>query len=128
MRLTIYEPSAIFLEENVLKVLGESPQGCFGILPRHIDMATALVPGILACETIAGRELFVAVNGGILAKQGNRVAVATRMAVRGDLGELTRAVVAMVSELDDRERRTRAAVARLEADIVRRFVEFGKNA
>jgi F-type H+-transporting ATPase subunit epsilon len=128
MRLTLYQPSEIFLDEEVVKVTGESPAGSFCILPRHIDMATALVPGILAYQTPAGKEVFVALNGGILTKQGERIGVATRMAVRGELGALKKAIETMVNEVDERERKTRAAVARLEADIVRRFVEFGKNA
>ena len=128
MRLTIYQPSEIFLDEEVVKVTGESPAGSFGVLPRHIDMVTALVPGILAYEKPAGGEVFVALNGGILTKQGDRIAVATRMAVRGELGALKKAIETMIHDVDERERKTRAAVARLEADIVRRFVEFGKNA
>jgi F-type H+-transporting ATPase subunit epsilon len=128
MRLIIYQPSEIFLDEEIAKVTGESPAGSFGLLPRHVDMATALVPGILAYETPAGAQVFVAINGGILTKTGDRVAVATRMAVRGELGALKKAVEAMISEVDERERKARAAVARLEADMVRRFVEFSKNA
>lgn len=128
MRLTIYQPSEIVLDEEIVKVTGESPAGSFGILPRHVDMVTALVPGILAYETSAGKEVFVALNGGILTKQGDRIAVATRTAVRGELGALKKAIDGMIREVDERERKTRAAVARLEADMVRRFVEFGKNA
>ena len=128
MNLTIYQPSEIFLKEEVAKVKAESPAGCFTLLPRHIDMATALVPGILSYETPMGKEVFVAVNGGILTKQGEHVAVATQTAVQGELGGLKKEVEIMIRETDERERKTRAAVARLEADFVRRFMEFRKNA
>ncbi|WP_373499915.1 F0F1 ATP synthase subunit epsilon [Desulfococcus sp.] len=127
MKLTIYQPSEIFLEEEVAKVKAESPAGCFTLLPRHIDMATALVPGILSYETPGGREGFAAVNGGILIKQGDQVAVATQMGVQGELGSLKKSVEIMIREVDEKERKTRAAVARLEADFVRRFMEFRKN-
>ena len=127
MKLKIFQPSEIFLETDVEKVVGESPGGSFGILPKHIDMAIALAPGILSYESEQGKEAFLALNGGILVKQGDQVAIATRMAVRGELGALREAVEKMIEEVDERERKTRSAVARLEADLVRRFVEFGKN-
>lgn len=128
MKLTIYEPAEIFLDEAVVKVKAEGPAGCFTLLPRHIDLATALVPGILSYETPEGDEVFLAVKGGILVKQGARVAVATQLAVRGDLGLLTETIETLLAETDERERKTRAAVARLEADFVRRFMEFRKHA
>jgi len=85
------------------------------------------VPGILTYRTSGRRENFMAVNGGILVKQGDTVEVATRMAVSGELGTLHETVNRFINDMDERERRARAAVARLEADFVRRFVEFGKN-
>ena len=62
-----------------------------------------------------------------LVKQGDEVRIATRMAVSGELGVLRQAVDHFLSDVDDRERKARSAVARLEADFVRRFVGFGKN-
>jgi F-type H+-transporting ATPase subunit epsilon len=115
------------MDETVTKVVGESPLGSFAILPRHIDMSTALVPGILNYVTAAGREAFVALDGGILVKQGDQVSIATTMAVQGELGSLRAMVEKMLNVVDERERKTRSAVARLEADFIRRFVEFGKN-
>ena len=127
MRLLILQPSEIFLDTPVSKVVGEGPAGSFAILPRHIDMATALVPGIMAYESDRGEESFLAVDSGILVKQGEQVRVATRMAIRGELGFLRKEVENMINEVDDREKTTRSAVARLEASFVRRFMEFGTN-
>ena len=128
MNLTIYQTSEIFLNEEIARVTAESPSGSFCMLPRHIDIATALVPGILSYKTPDGRERFVALNGGILTKQGDQVAIATQMAVKGELGALRKTVEKMINGIDERERRTRTAVARLEADFVKRFMEFCKNA
>ena len=66
INLEIFQPSEVFLKTTVSKVIAEGPSGSFGILPQHIDLATALVPGILLYVTDAGREAFVALNGGIL--------------------------------------------------------------
>ena len=128
MRLKIFQPSEIFLDEEVSKIVAESPAGSFGIKPRHLDMTSALVPGILSYWTVRGKETFLAVNGGILVKQGEDVCVATRMAVAGELGALNSSVAKFLSNVDEKERKSRSAVARLEADFVRRFVEFEKNA
>lgn len=127
MRLRVFQPSEILLDKTVSKVVAESPAGSFGLRPRHLDMATALVPGILTYWTVHEGEMFLAVNGGILVKQGEAVLVATPMAVSGRLGDLRRVVEKFISDIDERERKSRSAVARLEADFVRQFVEFGKN-
>ena len=127
MKLLILQPSEIFLDTPVSKVVGEGPAGSFAILPRHIDMATALVPGIMTYESDRGKENFLALDSGILVKQGEQVRVATRMAIRGELGLLRKEVENMINEVDDREKTTRSAVARLEASFVRRFMEFGTN-
>ncbi len=128
MKLTVFQPAAVFLDETVTKVVAQGPEGAFGLRPRHLDMAAALSPGILAYWTPDGTEHFLAVNGGILVKQGETVQVATRMAVPGELGSLKAAVNRFIADMDNRERQTRAVIARLEADFIRRFVEFGKNA
>ena len=73
MRVKIFQPSEIFLEEEVSKLVAEGPAGSFAIKPRHLDMTSALVPGILSYWTVRGKEMFLAVNGGILVKQGEDV-------------------------------------------------------
>ena len=127
VRLEICHPSEIFMDIEVDKVVAESPMGSFCILPRHIDTATALVPGILAYLNDAGEESFVAINGGILVKQGNNVLIATRMAIKGELGELRKKVEEFMDKVDEKERKTQSSLARMEADFIHRFVEFGKD-
>ena len=128
MKLKILQPSEIFLEVEVSKVVAEGPAGSFGIRPRHLDMTSALVPSILSYWKVRGEEMFLAVNGGVFVKQGEDVFVATRMAVSGQLGDLNNTVAQFLNDVDEKERLSRSAVARLEANFVRRFVEFGKNA
>jgi F-type H+-transporting ATPase subunit epsilon len=127
LRLRIVLPSGVFLDEEVAKIVGESPAGSFCLLPRHIDYVTALVPGILSYRTMQGEERFLAVERGVLVKQGDRVLIAVRHAVKGVLGALKQEVDKMILDMDERERKTRSSVARLEAGFVRRFMEFGKR-
>ena len=127
MQLTLYLPSEVLIDDEVNKIIGESPVGSFCLLPRHIDYLTALVPGILCYVPPSGEEHFLAVDGGLLVKQQDRVQVVTRRAVRGALGQLQKEVESMLTDVDEKEKTTRTALARLEAGFLRRFMEFGKN-
>lgn len=128
MRLEIITPERVCLDRTVARIVAEAPEGHFGILPRHIDFVTELVPGILVYEAAGdGRgEHFVAVNSGTLAKCGAHVSVAVRAAIEGDdLAELRHRVETEFRRQDEEERLARSALARLEATMVRRFRDLG---
>jgi F-type H+-transporting ATPase subunit epsilon len=127
MHLKILLPTEVLLDRDVSKVLAEGTNGSFCLLPRHQDFVTALVPGLLSFVADA-REEFVAVDEGVLIKIGNEVLASTRRAVRGpDLGMLRQTVEREFLELDERQRLTRSAMARLGADFARRLYELGKE-
>lgn len=127
MKLKVLLPTTIFLNEEVTKVTAEAENGYFCLLPNHIDFVTALVPGILSFESVAGQEVFLAVDEGILVKCSSQVLVSTRNAVQhSDLKLLQSTVEKQFRVLDDREKMTRSALSKLEANIVRQFVELGK--
>jgi F-type H+-transporting ATPase subunit epsilon len=61
---------------------------------------------------------------GTLVKKGMNVLVSTRNAVKApDLGKLKQVVVAQYEVLDEREKMVRSASAKLEASMIRRFME-----
>lgn len=124
MNLTVVLPSGVFLEEQVVKVVAEAPNGSFCLLPRHIDFVASLIPGILAMTLPGGEEVFLAVDEGVLVKCGAEVTVSTRNAVRGPLGELRQAVRAEFRELGEREQKARVALGKLEASLVRQILEW----
>lgn len=116
------------MDLEVAKVTAEAENGSFCLLPRHIDFVAALVPGILAFTTFAPEEKFIAVDGGILVKCGPEVLVSTRNALYGpDLGKLRQAVEQQFQVLDEREKMARAALAKLEANFIRQFIEQEKH-
>lgn len=124
MILKVLLPKKVLVEEEVRKVVAEGKDGSFCLLPRHVDFVSALVPGLLAYETAVGEEFYLAVDEGILVKCGAEVLVSTRNAARGaDLGQLQKLIREQFAELDERERQTRSALAKIEADFVRRFME-----
>ncbi len=124
MRLKVLLPSRVLVDEQVSKVVAEAGNGFFALLPRHVDFLAALVPGLFSFVTEEGQEEFLAVDEGILVKVGQEVLVSTRNATRGpDLGALRRTVEEQYRLRDERERQTRSALAKLEADLVRRFID-----
>jgi F-type H+-transporting ATPase subunit epsilon len=126
MWLEVLTPTEILLAKTVQKVVAEAQNGSFCLLPRHIDFAAALVPSLLAYVNESGQERFMAVDEGILVKQGGKVRVSTRQAVKGEqLESLKQRVDQQFKQLDEREKQLRSSLARLEADFVRRFVQLG---
>ncbi|NJR72737.1 MAG: F0F1 ATP synthase subunit epsilon [Scytonema sp. CRU_2_7] len=126
MHLKLILPTEILLNQTVTKVTAEGSNGSFCLLPQHIDLVANLVPGILSFELETGEEVFLAIDEGILIKQGQQVLVSVRNAVRGDnLETLQQAVQQQFLHLDEREQRARSMLARLETSFVREFMELG---
>jgi F-type H+-transporting ATPase subunit epsilon len=124
MKLKILLPAEIFLSEEVTKVVAEAENGLFCLLPQHIDFTAALVPGVFTYSTAGGEDAYLAIDIGTLVKKGSDVLVSTRNAYRSpELGHLKEVVIAQFMEIDEREKKARTAVARLELDLLRRFME-----
>jgi F-type H+-transporting ATPase subunit epsilon len=124
MNLRILLPTRILIDIPVTKVIAEAENGSFCLLPQHVDMVASLVPGLLTFTNEDGKEEFAAIDEGVLVKHGPEVLVSVRDAVRGtDLGLLRLMITESFDALDEREKRARGALARLEADFVRRFIE-----
>jgi len=123
MRLRVFLPTRILIDQEVTKVVAEAENGSFGILPKHIDFVAALTPGIFSFESDKEEE-FLAIDEGILVKCASHIMVSTRNAVHSkNLGELKQTVVHEFRTLDDRERKTRSILAKLEADFTKRFLK-----
>ncbi len=117
-------PTKILVDEEVTKIIAEAENGSFCLLPHHIDWVSALVPGLLSFVSVEGQEKFLAVDEGILVKCGTQVLVSTRQAVLGDnLGTLRDRVDSQFRVIDEREKLARSALAKLEASVIRHFIE-----
>ncbi|MHC4660753.1 MAG: F0F1 ATP synthase subunit epsilon [Planctomycetota bacterium] len=126
MKLKVLLPTKVLVDEEVSKVVAEGIDGSFCLLPRHADFVSMLVPGVLTCEKRDGGECHIAVDGGVLVKSADEVLVSTRRAVEGaELGKLTESIRASFREIDEKEQGANRALAKLEAGIIRRFVETG---
>lgn len=123
MNLKVLLPFQIFAEKTgVSRIVAETRDGSFGLLPHRRDCVAALVPGILIYETDTDGEVFVAVDEGVLVKTGPDVLVSVRRALGGtDLARLRDAVEREFVTLDAQEHSVRSVMAKLETGFVRRF-------
>ncbi len=126
MNLKVLLPFEVFADKTgVLRIVAETHEGSFGLLPHRLDCVAAIVPGILVFETEADGETCIAVDEGVLVKSGTDVLVSVRNAVGGtDLGKLREAVEQQFLNLDEQEKSVRSILAKLESGLVRRLAEF----
>jgi F-type H+-transporting ATPase subunit epsilon len=126
MTLKVLLPFQVFAEKTgVLRIVAETREGSFGILPRRLDCVAALAPGILIYEKETGGEVYVAVDEGVLVKTGSNVLISVRNAIAGtDLGKLRDSVEREFLNLDEREQNVRSVMAKMESGFIRRLAEF----
>ena len=126
MNLKVLLPFQIFVEKTgVSRIVAESNEGLFELLPHRLDCVAALAPGILIYETKEEGEAYVAVDEGVLVKAGAGVLVSVRNAITGtDLGQLREAVQREFLHMDEQEKNVRSVLAKMEGDLMRRMATF----
>ena len=126
MSLKVLLPFGIFAEKaGVSRIVAETREGSFGLLPHRLDCVAALAPGILIYENEAEGEVCVAIDEGVLVKTGLDVLVSVRNAIGGtDLGQLRETVEREFLNLNEREQSVRAVMAKMESGFIRRLAEF----
>ena len=123
MTLKVLLPYQVFATEtDVTRIVAESTNGSFGLLPHRRDCVTALVPGILTYQKESGGEIDVAVDEGLLVKTGPDVLVSVRNAMGGtDLGKLKDAIEQKFLAIGDQEKSVRSIMAKLESGLLLRL-------
>jgi F-type H+-transporting ATPase subunit epsilon len=128
MNLKILIPQRVVVSAEARKVTVEAQNGSFCVLPHHVDFVAILVPSLLVYVQADGDERYLAIDEGVFVKRADEVLVSTRRAVSGtDVGTLKDKITEEFEAVEDRERETRSAVARLEADLARRFLELRRH-
>lgn len=124
MTLKVLLPTRVLLEQDVSKVAVEATSGHFCLLPRHVDFVAPLVPGVLAYAGGDSSMQYVGIDAGVLVKVGDEVLVSTRQATAGgNLDELEQRVEDEFRHADEHERNAQSASAKLEAGLVRKFLD-----
>lgn len=125
MQLEILLPHGVFARiSDVTRVVAMTRTGSVGLLPRRLDCAVALIPGLLTYATGNEGDVHIAVDSGVLVKTADRVRVCVRHAIAGaDLGRLREAVEKEFLNLSEQEKVTRSILAQLETGLIRRLLE-----
>ncbi len=128
MILKVLLPYRVFtVTENVKRIVAETSEGMFGILPNRLDCVASLIPGIILYETQDEGEKYLAVDDGILIKAGQQVVVSLRNAIGGvDIGLLRQSVEKEFMNLEEKERSVRFAIAKLESGFIQSFQKLKK--
>ena len=126
MSLKILLPFQIFTDRTaVSRIVAETNEGSFGLLPHRLDCVAALAPGILIYENESEGEVFLAVDEGVLVKTGLDVVISVRNAIGGtDLGKLRDAVDHEFRNPNERELNVRSVMEKMESGFISRLVEF----
>jgi F-type H+-transporting ATPase subunit epsilon len=129
MNLKVLLPFEIFADKTgVSRIVAETREGSFGLLPHRLDCVAALAPGILIYQLGAQAEVYVAVDEGVLVKTGMDVLISVRNAIGGtDLGQLHAAVQREFLHLNEREQSVRSVMAKMESDFISRLAEFHRE-
>ena len=125
MTLEVLLPFRVFARKTgVSRIVAETREGSFGLLPHRLDCVAALAPGILTYEDEADGEVSVAVDEGVLVKAGLDVLVSVRDAIGGtDLGQLREAVEREFLHLSEREQSVRSVMEKLESGLISRLAK-----
>ena len=126
MNLKILLPFQVFADKTMVsRIVAETREGSFGLLPHRLDCVAALAPGILTYETEADGEVFVAVDEGVLVKTGPDVLVSVRRALTGaSLDQLRKTVEREFQTLDADEQSVRTLMTKLATGFLSRFAAF----
>ena len=129
MSLKVLLPFQIFADKTgVSRIVAETREGSFGLLPHRLDCVAALAPGILIYQLGAQAEVYMAVDEGVLVKTGPDVLISVRNAIGGtDLGQLHAAVEREFLHLNEREQNVRSVMAKMESDFISRLAEFHRE-
>lgn len=129
MNLKVLLPYKVFADvKNVTRVVAETNEGSHGFLPHRLDCVAALLPGIFTYETTAGGEQYIAIDEGVLVKEGSKVLVSVRNAVGGtDLGKLHELAEKEFVKLYESEKIVHSIVAKLESGFVHSLEKFRRE-
>ena len=128
MKLRVFTPTEVVLEDEVAHVTVEDPTGSIGIRPGHAPLVTPLVQGILVARAEDGRERYLALDGGVALVNRDTVEVVSRQAVESnDLTHLEDTVLGEFARRADQEKSSSVAFEKMRLSFMRRLLELEKG-
>lgn len=129
MTLKLLLPTGVFLDTTeVSRVVAETREGSFELLPHRLDCVAALAPGIFSYDSVASGTTYLAVDTGVLVKAGAEVLVSVRRAIAGpDLGGLHEAVKEQFLKHNSEDATVSTALNKMEGGFVSRLLELQRE-
>jgi F-type H+-transporting ATPase subunit epsilon len=130
LTLEILVPDGLVVRTEAIAVRAVDATGSFGLLPGHEDFCASLVPSILIYRDIQGRVpsgyRYVAVDGGVLVLEDDRVSVVTRDAVPSDnMDSVAEAVASMLRSRRQQEQEASRAFRTLVGELLEQLPLLG---
>jgi F-type H+-transporting ATPase subunit epsilon len=120
LELEILSPDRLIVRTRVVSLQAADASGRFGLRTGHEDFLTVLVPCVIRYRPEDGREMFAAIDGGVLLLERGRISIVTRDAVLADrLDRVADAANAMLKARKEKEQAARSGFAELETTLVR---------
>lgn len=118
--LQVLLPDGLFLQTEVDGLQASDETGKFGIRPGAEAFLTLLTPGILCYRDTRDQERFLALDGGVMLVEKNRVRITTRDAVQADnLEDLVSAASEMLATGQNVERKAQIEFTQLQTVLLR---------
>ena len=126
IQLKILLPYTTFTEKaDVVRIVAETNQGSFGILPNRLDCSAVITSGIFCYQCKGAPEIFIAIDQGVLVKTGCNVMVSVRRAVGPAPLEKLHFVVKQKFKIqDEQQQRIQASQEKLEAGFLHQLIGF----
>ncbi|HSX09748.1 MAG TPA: ATP synthase F1 subunit epsilon [Candidatus Saccharimonadales bacterium] len=93
MDLQIVTPEKVVYEGEVAEIYIKTADGPLGIFPHHINLFSKIVPGELKLK-VGGHDEFMALTGGFMEIQNNKVTILADYAVPAEEIQVERALEA----------------------------------
>lgn len=127
MKLEILLPNKIFYQQETEKIQAEGKEGYFILLPHHIDYISLLEPSIITTY-FKEKRYYIAVDGGILIKDGDLVSVSTKNAeATENFEKLHEKIKETFQTEEEAKRKIHQAFNYLENKFLQRFQTFIKK-
>jgi len=114
--------------DEVASFVGEDASGSFGLLPRHDRFMTVLTFGLSRLRRADGAWEYLGLPGGVLYFVDNELRLSTRRYLRDtDARRIAQALTRELLEEEQAMAETRRKLHRLEAEMLKRLVELGRE-
>lgn len=84
IKFEIVTPERVVLKETVVQVTVPTKEGEITVLPKHIPLVAALMPGVIELKTSTGQIEIISVSGGFIEVLKNKVVILADSAERAE--------------------------------------------